>query len=103
MTRSEAETATRPELRSIVIGWSGPGILTVFGVGSLSSDMAFAFLSSRSVGLGMRVRRPGTSIHGRRTARDTLSLSLKGFDAVGDRNPALRTLQIGRASCRERV
>src|SRR6266478_8960218 len=40
----------------------------------------------------MRVRRPGTSIHGRRTARDTLSLSLKGFDAVGERNPALRTL-----------
>src|SRR6266481_4600838 len=92
MTRPETETTTRPELRSIVIGWSGPGILTVFGVGSLSSDMAFAFLSGRSVGLGMRVRRPGTSIHGRRTARDTLSLSLKGFDAVRHRNPALRTL-----------
>src|SRR6266568_6430707 len=92
MTRAETETTTRPELRSIVIGWSGPGILTIFGVGSLSSDMAFAFLRGRSVASGMRVRRPGTSIHGRRTARGTLTLFLKGFDAVGNRNPALRTL-----------
>src|SRR5712691_6999138 len=48
MTRPETETTTRPELRSIVIGWSGPGGLTVFGGGSLSSDMAFAFLRGRS-------------------------------------------------------
>src|ERR1700686_4110881 len=35
---------------------------------------------------------PITDLRRDRRQRRTLSLSLKGFDALGDRNPALRTL-----------